>query len=42
VFCDWRFPNVIRVAPTPLFNTYSDIRRFVDILATAIAANRST
>ena len=41
VFCDWRFPNVIRVAPTPLFNTYNDIRRFVDILAIAIAANRS-
>lgn len=41
VFCDWRFPNVIRVAPTPLFNSFDDIRRFVDILADAIAAHRS-
>jgi kynureninase len=41
VFCDWRFPNVIRVAPTPLFNTFSEIRRFVDLLAGAIAANRT-
>ena len=41
VFCDWRFPNVIRVAPTPLFNTFGEIRRFVDLLANAIAANRT-
>ncbi len=39
VFCDWRFPNVIRVAPTPLFNSFADIRRFVDILASALAAH---
>ncbi len=39
VFCDWRYPNVIRVAPAPLFNTFGEIRRFVDILFGALAAN---
>lgn len=29
---DWRNPNVIRAAPTPLYNTFEEIWRFVDIL----------
>jgi kynureninase len=32
VKCDFREPNVIRAAPTPLYNTFHDVWRFANIL----------
>ncbi|HMG90249.1 MAG TPA: kynureninase, partial [Chryseolinea sp.] len=36
VILDWREPNVIRLAPVPLYNSFQDVFRFVEILKTAI------
>lgn len=33
VKCDFREPNVIRVAPTPLYNTFHEVWRFAKILS---------
>lgn len=32
IISDWREPNVIRVAPVPLYNTFEDVYQFVSIL----------
>lgn len=35
VIADWREPNVIRIAPVPLYNSFEDIFRFVEYLRQA-------
>ena len=30
IFCDWREPDILRVAPVPLYNTYRDVHRFAE------------
>jgi kynureninase len=37
VFADWREPDVIRVAPVPLYNSFTDVFRFTEILRDALA-----
>jgi kynureninase len=32
VIADWREPNVIRVAPVPLYNTFEDVYHFASLL----------
>jgi kynureninase len=36
VIADWREPNVIRVAPVPLYNTFKEVFRFAEIFKKAI------
>ncbi len=36
VIADWREPNVIRIAPVPLYNSYEDVYRFCSCLEKAI------
>jgi kynureninase len=36
VFCDWREPDIIRVAPVPLYNSFLDVWQFVAALEQAL------
>lgn len=36
VIADWREPNVIRIAPVPLYNSFTDVYRFGEILKNSI------
>jgi kynureninase len=38
IICDWREPDIMRVAPVPLYNTFSDVHTFAEKL---LAATRS-
>ena len=37
VVCDWRKPDVIRVAPHPLFNRYTEVYDFVELLEQSLS-----
>ena len=39
VFADWREPDVIRIAPVPLYNTFEEVWRFCEILRKVILLN---
>ncbi len=39
VVCDWREPDVIRVAPVPLYNRFEDVFEFVGVLTRALASD---
>ena len=38
VMADWREPNVIRIAPVPLYNTYEEVWRFAKIIKKIISS----
>ena len=38
VFCDWREPDVLRMAPVPMYNSFEDMWRFGEILRACIGS----
>jgi kynureninase len=36
VIADWREPDVIRIAPVPLYNSYSDVYKFYTLLTSSL------
>jgi kynureninase len=37
ILCDWREPDILRVAPIPLYNTFVDVHRFVERFVALLA-----
>lgn len=37
VVCDWRNPNVIRLAPVPLYNSFEDVYKFARVFEKALS-----
>jgi kynureninase len=37
IVCDWREPDILRVAPVPLYNTYGDVHHFVNRFVAALS-----
>lgn len=40
IVCDKRKPDVIRVAPVPMYNGFQDVFRFMEVLRSALGINR--
>ena len=36
IIVDWREPNVIRMAPVPLYNSFEDVYKFGEVLKAAL------
>lgn len=39
IIVDWREPNVIRLAPVPLYNRFEDVFRFADIMRSVLTGS---